>query len=136
MEFTTLQNSFSKALNQVGRVVSSRTTLPVLGNILITAEKGNIKLAATDLEIAITTGTTGKVIEEGSLTIPARILTEFITNNNDETISFKTKDTSLNLKSEHYEANISGISAEEFPTIPLLPKEQFEQIGRNKDVWD
>lgn len=134
MEFTTLQASFSRALNQVGRVVSGRTTLPVLGNILITAEKGKIKLAATDLEIAITTGTTGKVVEDGCLTIPARLLTEFVTNNNDESINFKTKNTSLNLKSEHYEANISGISAEEFPTIPLLPKEQFCSIVKDKFI--
>ncbi len=134
MEFTTLQASFSKALNQVGRVVGTRTTLPVLSNILITAEKGKIKLSATDLEIAITTETVGKVIEEGSLTVPARLLSEFIANNNDVSVGFATKNTSLHLKSEHFEANISGISSEEFPTIPLLPKEQFCSINKDKFV--
>lgn len=133
MKFTTFQSSFAKALNQVSRIVSSRTTLPVLGNILISAEKGKIHLSATDLEIAITTQTTGKVEEDGKLTIPARLLTEFIVNNNDESIEFSTKGTSLNLKSKHYEANINGISAEEFPTIPLLSKDLFCSI--KKDIF-
>lgn len=134
MEFTTLQTSFAKALNQVSRVVGARTTLPVLSNILITVEKSQIKLSATDLEIAITTTATGKVDESGSLTVPARLLTEFITNNNDESITFKTKDSALHMKSDRYEANLSGISAEEFPTVPVLPKEQFCKISKDKFV--
>lgn len=132
MKFTTFQVNFAKALNQVSRVVSARTTLPVLGNILITAEKGKVMLSATDLEIAITTHTTGKVEKEGKLTVPARLLTEFILNNNDESIEFTSKGTSLNLKSARYEANINGISAEEFPTIPLLPKDLFCSIKKDE----
>jgi len=135
MKFTTFQSNFAKALNQVSRIVSSRTTLPVLSNILITAEKGKIQLSATDLEIAITTQTTGKIEEDGKLTIPARLLTEFIVNNNDESIEFTTKGASLSLKSKHYKANINGISAEEFPSIPLLPKDLYCSI-KKEDFLD
>lgn len=130
MKFTTLQSNFAKALNQVARIVSTRTTLPVLSNILITAEKGKIMLSATDLEIAITTQSVGSIAEEGTLTVPARLLTEFITNNNDESIEFSSKENTLHLKSARYSANINGISAEEFPTIPLLPKEQFCSVKK------
>ena len=125
MKFTILQSNFQKALNQVSRVVGVRTTLPVLSNVLITAEKGKIKLSATDLEVAITTQTSGKIDEEGTLTIPARLLSDFIANNNDESIELVTTETKLHLKSAHYNANINGVSAEEFPTIPALSKEMF-----------
>lgn len=130
MKFTVLQSNFQKALNQVSRVVGVRTTLPVLSNVLITAEKGKIKLSATDLEVAITTQTSGKIDEEGTLTIPARLLSDFIANNNDESVEFKTTETKLNLKSKHYSANINGVSSEEFPTIPALSKEMFCVLSR------
>jgi DNA polymerase-3 subunit beta len=123
MKFTILQNNFAKALNQVSRVVSNRTTLPVLGNILITAEKSKIILSATDLEVAIVSKASGKIDEEGELTIPARLLSDFVLSNNDESIQFETEKNNLNLKSERYQAKISGIVAEEFPTIPSLAKE-------------
>lgn len=123
MKFTILQKNFVKALNQVSRVVTARTTLPVLSNILISAEKGKIVLSATDLEVAIVSKASGKIDAEGQLTVPARLLSDFITNNNDESIDFETKENILNLKSKRYKAKISGISADEFPTIPSLSKE-------------
>lgn len=138
MKFTVLQGNFAKALGQVSRIVGSRTTLPVLGNVLIIAEKGKIKLSATDLEVAVTSIALGKIDEDGQLTVPARLLSDFISNNNDESIVFETKADSenvLNLKSDHYKATITGISAEEFPTIPLLPTENIIKI-KNADLSD
>lgn len=131
MKLTILQSNFVKAINQVSRVVGTRTTLPVLGNILISAEKGKITLSGTDLEVAITTQATGKIEEDGRLTIPARLLSDFIVNNNDESISLKvSEDNKVHLSSDHFKANINGVSAEEFPTIPSLSKESFCNIKR------
>jgi len=138
MKLTVLQSNFAKALNQVSRIVGSRTTLPVLGNVLIIAEKGKIKLSATDLEVAVTSLALGKIEEDGQLTVPARLLSDFITNDNDESITFETKSDAVNvlhLKSEHYKATITGISAEEFPTIPLLTSENVIKIA-NEDFSD
>ena len=130
MKITILQSNFAKALNQVGRIVSARTTLPVLANILISAKKGKIRFSATDLEIGITTQAIGKVDEEGEITLPARLLSDFILNNNEESIVLSVKETKANLKSERFEANISGILAEEFPTLPEIAEETFCQIKR------
>ena len=134
MKFKVLQSNFQQALNQVNRVVGARTTLPVLSNVLIDAEKGKIKLSATDLEIAVTAQTSGKIEEEGKLTIPARLLADFVLNNNDDSIEFETESNKLHLKSTHYSANINGVSAEEFPTIPSLPKEKYCTIKRSDFV--
>jgi len=133
MKLTVLQSNFAKALNQVGRVVGARTTLPVLSNILITAAKGRIELSATDLEIGVIARTIGKVEEEGEITLPAKLLTDFILNNKDESVELSTIETKAKLKSNHFEADIMGISPDEFPKIPtitkkdplLLPKELF-----------
>jgi len=135
MKATVLQANFAHALNLISRIVSTRTTLPVLGNILIDANKGKLVFSATDLEIAVSAESAGKVDEEGKITIPARLLIDFVVNNNDENISLSLKDLSLALKSTKYQANIKGISSEEFPTIPVPPKEKFCSL-KSEDLLD
>lgn len=135
MKALVLQSNFSHALNAISRIVSTRTTLPVLGNILIDTTGGKLSLSATDLEIAMTAETAGKVEDEGKITIPARLLIDFVTNNSDENIAINLKDLTLGLKSSHYEANIKGITAEEFPTIPKAPKSKFCSI-KSDDLYD
>jgi DNA polymerase-3 subunit beta len=101
-------------------MVGTRGTLPVLGNILLATDKGRLRLAATDLELGVQTWIGGKVEKEGSLTIPARLLVDFVVTNSDPTITLTIKDTTLNLQSAHFTANIKGIEASEFPLIPAI----------------
>ncbi|MFA7244269.1 MAG: DNA polymerase III subunit beta [Patescibacteria group bacterium] len=135
MKATILQSNFSKAINVVSRVVGTRTTLPVLNNILLSIDKGKIKLSATDLEVAITTQVIGKIDDSGKVTIPARLLSDFVHNNSDEQISIETKDLSVNLRSDRFEATIQGIDADEFPTIPDMDKDAFCELA-GKDLID
>lgn len=128
MKATILQKNFAKALNAVSRIVATRTTLPVLGNILISVEKGKITFGATDLEVGISVEVPGKIESEGKITIPARLLSDFVLNNNDENIAVKQTDLTLNLKSDRFEANIKGIDADEFPTIPEATASEFCKI--------
>ena len=101
--------SLNDLLNIVNRIVSPRGTLPVLNNILIKTDKGQLKFAATDLEIGINTWIGAKIDEEGAITIPSRLMSDFVNTNNDETINLEQKDTTLFLKSAKYQANIKGI---------------------------
>ena len=78
MKLTCLQENLSKALSIVGRAVATRTTLPVTQNVLLSTDEGRLKLTATNLEIAISTWIGGKVETEGAVTIPARLLTDFV----------------------------------------------------------
>lgn len=130
MKITILQSNFAKALSQISRVVGNRTTLPVLSNALIVAEKGSIKISATDLEVGITTHTTGKIEVEGKITLPAKILSDFINNNKDQSVEIKTEGNIATLKSERFEATIHGISAEEFPTVPEAQDAPFVSIEK------
>lgn len=123
MKIVVLQSNLAKALNQVVKIVGTRTTLPVLNNILLSVEKGKIKLSATDLEVGITTQTIGKIEEEGKITLPAKLLSDFVLNNKDESVEISTKEMAAGLKSSRFEATIHGISADEFPSVPEAPKE-------------
>ncbi len=122
MEYNCTQENLAKALQIVARMVGTRGTLPVLGNVLLATDKGRLKVAATDLEVGIQTWIGGKAEQDGAITVPARLLIDFITTNTDPTINLSVKDTTLHLKSERYTANIKGIDAGEFPLIPDLPK--------------
>lgn len=122
MEYNCTQENLAKALQTVGRMVGTRGTLPVLGNVLLAVDKGRLKVAATDLEVGIQTWIGGKAEQEGAITVPARLLIDFVTTNTDQTINLLVKETTLHLKSDRYTATIKGIDASEFPLIPDLPK--------------
>lgn len=132
MKVSCTQENLEKGLGIVGRSVGTRTTLPVLNNILLKTEKGGLKLSATDLEIGISTWIGAKVDSEGAITVPARLLVDYINTNNDKNISFETKDMTVRFESEHYKANIKGIEASEFPLIPKVTKTaEIEVIAQN-----
>ncbi|MCL5407192.1 MAG: DNA polymerase III subunit beta [Patescibacteria group bacterium] len=118
MKISCTQENLTKGLSIVSHMISSRTTLPVLNNILLKVEKGRLSLLATDLEIGISTWIGAKVDAEGAITVPARLLSEYITTNTDKTINLELKGTTLHLSSDHFKANIKGIEASEFPSIP------------------
>jgi DNA polymerase-3 subunit beta len=120
MKFSVTQENLVKGLQIVNRIATTRATLPVLGNILLVTDKGRLKLVTTDLELAIDTYVGAKVEIEGAITVPARTFTEFVVNNTDEALDFSLKDTVLHAKSSHYTAEIKGIDAIEFPTIPSI----------------
>jgi len=123
MDIECTQANLAKALHLVSRMVGTRGTLPVLGNILLSSDKGRLKLAATDLEIGIQTWIGGKVTQEGAITVPARLLVDFVTTNSDQKIRLEVKDTTLSLTSDRFSANINGIPAGEFPGIPEIKQE-------------
>jgi len=115
-----LQENLSRGLNIVGRAVSPRSTLPVLGNILLATDEGRLKLAATNLEIGISCWIGAKVEDEGAVTVPSRLLGEFVNQLPAERIDMdlSVRTLMLNLKCARYDTNIKGIDASEFPIIP------------------
>ncbi len=120
MRVSCLQENLSRGLNIVGRAVSPRSTLPVLGNILLATDEGRLKLAATNLEIGIVCWIGAKVEDDGSVTVPARLLSEFVGQLPAERIDMdlSVRTLMLNLKCARYDTNIKGIDASEFPIIP------------------
>lgn len=122
MKLSCTQENLAKGLSIVSRSVGTRATLPVLNNILLQTDKGRLKLSATDLEIGIHTWIGAKVEMEGGITVPARLLQDYVNNNTDKTITLELNESTLKLESDRFKANINGIEASEFPLIPEVKK--------------
>ena len=135
MRVSCFQENLSKGLSIVGRAVSSRSTLPVLGNILLEARDSQLRLAATNLEIGINCWVGASVDDEGAITVPSRLLAEFVNSLPPGKIDMEllvSKQT-LRLRSANYDVNIKGIDAQEFPVIPTVdsgegPEETAEAL--------
>ncbi|MDD4351372.1 MAG: DNA polymerase III subunit beta [Candidatus Gracilibacteria bacterium] len=121
MKFTCSQKDFKDALSLVNRAVSGRSTLPVLNNVLIEVKGGKIKLSTTNLEVAITHWLEGEIENEGSVTVPVKLISQYISLLNSEKVKIELLEgETLHLKSEGSDTKIKGISADEFPMIPQL----------------
>lgn len=133
MKFTALQQDLLPSLQAVARSVGVRATLPVLDNILLTVEDKRLKIAATNLEVGVI-----KYINveaeavPGEITVPAKTLVELISGLGQAKVSLELTGEVLTIESGKFKAKINGISASEFPVIPLasdsgisFPKEAF-----------
>ncbi|MGQ9492561.1 MAG: DNA polymerase III subunit beta [Anaerolineae bacterium] len=125
MKVSCLQENLAKGLAIASRAVATRSTLPVLSNILMATDEGQLKLSATNLEIGINCWIGAKVEEDGAVTVPARLLTDFVNSLPSDRIDMQlvTRTQTLNLKCAKYEANIKGIDAQEFPLILALSED-------------
>lgn len=119
MKVVISQKSLLESLKIVSRAVSGHNTLPVLGNVLIRAEGKKLYFAATNLEISISTSCEADVKNEGSITVPSKILTSYtsLLNKEGDVELSLTDGLSLELKSKGSKTKIKGISADEFPNI-------------------
>jgi DNA polymerase III subunit beta len=118
MKLNVTQENLAKAVGTVGRIVSSRSSLPVLSNILVSTDTNRLRLSATNLEIGVTYWIGCKVEQEGSVTAPARLFGEFVQNLPPGNLEIVANETNITITTPHYNSQINGISAEEFPLIP------------------
>ncbi len=95
MKVSVLQENLAHGLSVVSRAVSTRSTLPVLSNVLVATDEGRLRLSATNLELGITCWIGAKIHEEGSTTVPARTFTELVSTLNDKQVEI-----SLNVRTQ------------------------------------
>jgi DNA polymerase-3 subunit beta len=121
MKVSCLQENLAKGLSVVGRAVSPRSTLPVLGNVLLATDAGRLKLSATNLEVGINCWIGAKVEEEGAITVPARTFIDLVNALPPDRVDMElvVRTQTLNLRASRSEANIKGIDAQEFPIVPV-----------------
>ncbi|MFL2804425.1 MAG: DNA polymerase III subunit beta [Dehalococcoidia bacterium] len=122
MKISCLQQNLSRGLAIVGRAVATRSNLPVLQNVKISTQNDMLVLTGTNLDIAITTKIGAQIEEEGEITIPARLLTDFVNTLPDDRIDMESSADlmSVSLKCLRFEANINGTDPAEFPPIPTV----------------
>ena len=120
MKLQVAQANLSKALSTVARVASSRGTLPVLANVLLKTQSNRLSIAATNLDIAITHFVGSKITSEGAITVPAKLMQDFISSLPEGVIDLELVDNKLSISTEKYQSTINGIPAEDFPAMPAI----------------
>jgi DNA polymerase-3 subunit beta len=130
MKVSILQENLAQAISIVSRAVAARSTLPILGNILLTAEKDTFKLSATNLEIGIIRTAAAKVDQSGAITVPAKQFADYVSALPPDRVDLhlNAKTQTLHLKCANYKANIKGVDASEFPVIPTFEKKDLALI--------
>jgi len=113
-----------EALQHVSRVVSGRTTLPILSNLLLDAREGKLRVVAYDMEIGAQSAVPIEVEEEGALTVPARVLGDVVASLPDATVEMKSEDRNvMELSCGRSQYTIHGLPAEEYPALPEVAEE-------------
>ena len=122
MKLSCLQENLSRGLALVSRAVATRTTLPITQHVLLETVQSRLKLSATNLELAITTWVGAQVEREGSVTIPARLLTDFVNSLPNDRIDMELtpRPVGVHFQCARFEAHINGADAQEFPPIPSV----------------
>jgi DNA polymerase-3 subunit beta len=120
MELQVTQENLNKALGTVARVASTRGTLPILANVLLKTEKNRLSLSATNLDIAITQYAGAKVSEEGSITVPARLMQDFVGTLPSGVINLKLDENKLHITTDQYQSVVNGVVADDFPVMPAI----------------
>ena len=126
MKASVSQQQLAHGLSTVSRAVSPRSTLPVLSNILLATDEGRLRLSATNLELGISCWIGAQIHEEGSITIPARTLTDLISTlpNDTVTLTLNPRTQTLNVVCGGANTDIKGIDAQEFPPMPVPDLEE------------
>jgi DNA polymerase III subunit beta len=124
MKFTILKENLNKALTITGRNLSSRPQLPILANILISTKENNLIISSTNLEIGIIYIIGAKVEKEGEVTVPGKLLLDFINSISADKIEIELKEKNLIVKTNNTESSFATINASEFPPFPKIEGER------------
>lgn len=120
MKLQVTQTNLARALNTVARIASHRGALPVLANVLLKTENNRLSIAATNLDIAIAHFVGSKIETEGAITVPARLMQDFISSLPEGVINLEAAENKLKISTDKYNSVINGIPAEDFPVMPVI----------------
>ncbi|MBD3359432.1 MAG: DNA polymerase III subunit beta [Candidatus Buchananbacteria bacterium] len=132
MKITCTQENLNQGLNIVSHIASKNTSLPILNNVLIKAEKGILNLTTTNLEIGINCQIRGKIEKDGSYTVHSKLINDYVNLLPNQKVLLEQKDDNLEIKTEQQETKIKGNSPEEFPLIPQVTRSEVYSCKINE----
>lgn len=133
MKIESIKEKLEEALSKAEKISGKNTTLPVLSGLYLNAEKNNLNIKATNLDLGISITIPVKVLESGSAVVPANVLSSFISSlAKDKNISITTKDQVLEIKTSTTKTNIKTLPGEDFPIIPEIKDDNnFSLLSRD-----
>lgn len=120
MKVVVIKNNLREGIVAVERAAGENANLPILKNVLLETGENKLRMTATNLEIAASFSVSGKIIENGRITVPLSVLSGLIANISSERIELESKKNILEIKTDNYQATVHGISGDEFPLIPRV----------------
>lgn len=121
MKLQVTQENLAKSLSNVAKIaMANKNPLPILNNVMLKTVDGRLSLSATNLEIAITEKIGSKVSEKGSITVPARLMQEYIASLPSGVLELELNDTKLHISTQQYRSTINGVIADDFPSFPTI----------------
>ncbi len=131
MKVSCLHENLARGLGIVGRAVAARSTLPVLGNVLLATEESRLRFSATNLELGITCWIGAKVRAEGSTTVPAKTFIDLVGTLPRERVDLEltTRTQTLQVACAQFNNDIKCIDAQEFPILPSADEEQALELN-------
>lgn len=134
MNIQVLQVNLLRALVRAGRIVPSKPQLPIIQNVLLTTESGRLKITATNLETTETLLVGAKVIEEGGICVPSRLISEYVSSLPQDTVGLSVVEGSLQIQCSGYSATIPGVNASEYPLIPQTAVKQPIEMDKSQVI--
>lgn len=120
MKFSVTRDSLHRGLGAVSATIPTKTTLPVLSNILLEAADGRLSLSGTDLDISVRVSIDAEVSEPGSVTIPARKFAEIARELPAAPVHIETDGVEIRIDSGKTRFKLFGLAPEEFPSVPEI----------------
>lgn len=135
MKLQVTQENLAKALNIVSKIANIKTQMPILDNVLLKTDGNRLLIASTNLEIASTQYIGAKISQAGTITIPARIITDFVNNLPADIIDLTVEGNQLKIVSGKFSSVINGADAEEFPDLPIIDEESATKITLSANLF-
>ncbi|HJW22398.1 MAG TPA: DNA polymerase III subunit beta [Candidatus Limnocylindrales bacterium] len=132
MKLSVMQENLARGLSVVSRAISTRSTLPVLANVLLRTEDGGLRLTTTNLEIGLVYWVPAKVEADGATTVPAKLLTDLVTAlPGGSKVELETgANETLHLTAGPFQSHLKGIDADEFPSIQAVGERPTTRIAQ------
>ena len=132
MKVEVLKENLKNGLGIVEKIVGKNLSLPILDNVLITADDNFLMLTATDLETAIKFWTLAKIVKKGKVVVPARFLSSFISLLPEDKMILEEKKQNLSIECQNYKTQTQGFNPEDFPLIPEIKNQEFLTVDNKK----
>lgn len=124
MDVTLNRPALTEELHLIQGVLERRTTIPILSNILLTAQGDQLQLAATDLDVTIFTSCPATVRQEGRATIQGRVFFDLVRTLPQETLDVTLTDGRIEVRCGTFHSHIASLDPSDFPTLPDIPAGQ------------
>lgn len=131
MRFTLTKSKLTAGLQSVLQVVPTKSTLPILMNVLIEALENKLKISATDLDVSVTTTIDCKVAKRGSVAIPGRILFDIIKELPESDVTVEASNNRVEIRIPNGSYKIASVSPDDFPKLPAVNTKKEIKISGN-----